>query len=89
MSNPFKLGDSTSKSGNFEFQIGQYMQQAFKMGTNNFVNNLCRSNPQAMQIYNSMLQSGNPKQFYYDLMSKRGMTPEQAKQFASQFGIKL
>lgn len=84
--NPF---NTNANNGNFEFQIGQYMQQAFKMGTNNFVKNICNSNPQAMQIYNSMMQSGNPKQFYFDLMSRRGMTQEQAKQFANQFGIKL
>lgn len=84
--NPFNFNNQNNSNINV---INQYMQQAFQVGTNNFVNNICKNNPQAMNIYKSMIQSGNPVQYYLDMMAQRGMNKDQAIQFARNYGIKL
>lgn len=72
-----------------ENAIGLMMKQAFNMGTDNFIKQIISKNPQAQMIYNSMMQSGNPMQFYLDMMQSRGMSQEQAITFARNNGIRL
>lgn len=91
MPNPFYTGQNVPQMASMTPQnaINLMMQQAFQMGTDNFVKKLCKNNPQAQQIYNALMQSGNPTQFYLDMMKQRGMSQEQAIDLANRNGIKL
>lgn len=87
MPNPFYNPNSSQFSG--ENPIMQAMREAFNQGTQNFVNNIIRNNPAAKNIYDSMMRSGDPKKFYIDMMKSRGMTEQQAVEFAHKNGVKL
>lgn len=91
MSNPFNNGSNALHGAQMTQgdAIALMMQQAFQTGTEKFVKQMCDRNPQAQQIYNMMMQSGDPNKFYFDMMAKRGMNKEQAIQFANNYGIKL
>lgn len=72
-----------------ENAVSLMMKQAFNMGTDNFIKQIINRNPQAQMIYKSMMQSGDPKQFYFNMMQMNGMNKEQAVEFARNNGIKL
>lgn len=88
MPNPFFNSNPTQMMTK-QNAVGLMMKQAFQMGTDNFIKRIVSSNPQAQKIYNTMMQSGDPMQFYFNMMQANGMSKEQAIEFARSNGIKL